>query len=441
MMFIPEKIKLLFIEDGSADANATVSYLNVDKHIDFEIVRRVTLKDGLEYLTNYCPSVDSCNIDVILLDLTLPNSEGVSTYQRVRVACDFVPVVIISRHEDIACQCVKLGAQDFLLKPDLNTNVVTRSLKYAIERKKLEDDRMLLQNQFDEVIASSPLGVHMYELKGGHLIFSGYNPGADAILKVNNIQFLHKPIEEAFPTLDPEISKQYLRVIQTGIPWNADIITYEDDQIKGNFRVHAFKTGPKRMATSFEDITIRAKIENELKLSEKKYRDLVEATNAGIYEIDFVNDKFTYVNDVMCKLTGWSREELLNMGPSSMLTKKSIEDWIIRWEALNNGEYIEKTFEYEAKIKDGSTIWTLVTAEYEENEEGAVVGARVVAIDITEAKTIRKEIKQKEESIFNELENKLHEWRDELKESSTLQQNKIRDVSMNIQSITNTVGV
>ena len=300
---------------------------------------------------------------------------------------------------------------------------------------------MFLQNQFDEVIASSPLGVHMYELKGGHLIFSGYNPGADAILKVNNIQFLHKPIEEAFPTLDPEISKQYLRVIQTGIPWNADIITYEDDQIKGNFRVHAFKTGPKRMATSFEDITIRAKIENELKLSEKKYRDLVEATNAGIYEIDFVNDKFTYVNDVMCKLTGWSREELLNMGPSSMLTKKSIEDWIIRWEALNNGEYIEKTFEYEAKIKDGSTIWTLVTAEYEENEEGAVVGARVVAIDITEAKTIRKEIKQKEESIFNELENKLHEWRDELKESSTLQQNKIRDVSMNIQSITNTVGV
>ena len=64
-----------------------------------------------------------------------------------------------------------------------------------------------------------------------------------------------------------------------------------------------------------------------------------------------------------------------------------------------------------------------------------------MAIDITEAKTIRKEIKQKEESIFNELENKLHEWRDELKESSTLQQNKIRDVSMNIQSITNTVGV
>ena len=89
-----------------------------------------------------------------------------------------------------------------------------------------------------------------------------------------------------------------------------------------------------------------------------------------------------------------------------------------------------------------------MTAEYKENKEELVVGAKVVAIDITEAKLARQEVKKvkkeakhKEETIFNELENRLHQWKEELAETSVLQQNKIRDVSMNIQSITNNVEV
>jgi PAS domain S-box-containing protein len=196
-----------------------------------------------------------------------------------------------------------------------------------------------------------------------------------------------------------------------------------------------------KILSSGEDITERMKAQNALKESEKRYREIVEATNAGIYEIDFINDKFIYVNDVMCKLTGWTREELLSMGPSNMLTQKSIEDWIIRWDALNKGDYIEKTFEYEAKIKDGSTVWTLVTAEYKENEEGMVVGARVIAIDITEAKRSREEVKKKEEYIFNELENRIHQWKNEITASSMIQENTIKDVNLSIASITNNVEV
>ena len=161
------------------------------------------------------------------------------------------------------------------------------------------------------------------------------------------------------------------------------------------------------MATSFEDVTARMQMEKALKESEKQYREIVEATKAGIYEIDFINDRFTYVNDVMCELTGWSREELLNMGPSTILTEKSLEDWAKRWDALNKGQHIPETFEYEARIKDGSIICTLVTAQYKTNEDDMVIGARVIAIDITEAKRIKMEARQKEEVIFNELENRI----------------------------------
>lgn len=441
MKFIPEKIQLLFIEDNEESASITINLLQQDKYTDFNITHKSDLKSGLKFLEKECKTFESCSVDIVLLDLVLPNSEGVDTYIKVREACPFLPIVIVSRHEDIACECVKMGAQDFLVKSDLNTGVITRSIKYAIARKRLEDERVMLENEFRNVITSTPLGVHMYKLEGDDLIFIGYNPAADKILKVDNSQYIGKSINEAFPGLDPYIEENYRGVIKTGKAWNEDVVEYKGEYIKGSYRVHAFRTGSNTIATSFEDVTVRAQMENDLKNSEKKYRDLVEATNAGIYEIDFVNDRFTYVNDVMCELTGWSREELLGMGPSSMLTEKSIEEWIKRWDALNKGEYIEKTFEYEAKIKDGSTIWTLVTAEYKENEEGLVVGARVVAIDITEAKTIRKEIKEKEEIIFDALENRIHQWREELTETGLKTENQIRDVSSNIQSITNNSGV
>ena len=312
MLFIPEKIQLLFIEDDEANANATIELLNKDKHTNFDIIHKSNLKSGIEFLQKECTSAESCSTDIVLLDLMLPNSEGVSTYENLKKACDFLPIVIISMYEDIACQCVKKGAQDFLLKSDLNTGVLTRSLKYAIQRKK---------------------------------------------------------------------------------------------------------------------------VENKLKHSEQKYRELIEATNAGIYEIDFVNDRFTYVNDVMCELTGWTREELMSMGPSSMLTENSMKDWVDRWEALNSGEYIDKTFEYEARMKDGSILWTLVTADFRENKEGLVVGARVVAINITETKMAKEEAERKEEVIFNQLEERIKTWREEISLKTVAHENTLKAISLDINSM------
>jgi glutamate synthase domain-containing protein 1 len=86
-------------------------------------------------------------------------------------------------------------------------------------------------------------------------------------------------------------------------------------------------------------------------------------------------------------------------------------------------------------------MWTLVTAEYREDEKGKVIGARVIAIDITEAKRSREEAKKKEEYIFNELENRIHQWKDEITASSMIQENKIKDVNLNIASISNNIEV
>lgn len=312
MAFTPEKIRLLFIEDERSAGDA-INVLKLDKRVEFDVVHQPNLQAGLKFLRKECSLAESCSVDVILLDLMLPNSQGVETYKKIKSICNFLPIVIISDYEDIACECVKSGAQDFLLKNEITTRVLARSLKYAIERDKN-----------------------------------------------------HKALRK----------------------------------------------------------------------SEQKYREIAEITKAGIYEIDFFNNKFTYVNDVMCNLTGWTKEELLNeIKPTDILTEKSLQKFLDRLKALDEGDFIEDNIEYEVKIKDGSTRWALVTATYKENSDGRIVGARVIGIDITSEKLAKEEAKRKEDIIFNELEARIQQWRKELNENILIQQSQIKDVSAEVQSL------
>lgn len=429
MGLIAGEINLLYVEDDPESADMITQIFKRNKDIKFKIDHKSTLKCSIEILEK-----KDCEYDVILLDLMLPNSEGVDTYETIRKLCDDIPIVIISEFSDIACECVKLGAQDYILKRDISPGLIVRSLRYAIERKKLEHEKLLAENQFKDIVKNTPLGVHIYELLEDELYFCGYNPAADKILNMDHSDLLGMKIADAFPNIG-EIREMYIQIIKTGEPWNAKRVDYKDENIIGSFNIYAFKTSRNRMATTFEDITVKAKMEDELKRSEEKYRQLVEVTGVSVYQIDFITRKFTYVNDVMCKLTGWNREELLEMGPEDFLTEKGLIEFARRIESLRKGEYISDTHEYEIKVKNGSTRWTLITATFEEDKKGNVIGARVVAIDITDKRVAEEKAQRQEKIIFTELENRLHQWRDEMTLKSVATKVKLNQISLNISSM------
>jgi DNA-binding NtrC family response regulator len=78
---------------------------------------------------------------IILLDLSLPDSSGIPTVERMRVAAPHVPIVVLSGlgNEEIASRALHQGAQDYLVKGQINGNLLIRAMRYAIERKKVED--------------------------------------------------------------------------------------------------------------------------------------------------------------------------------------------------------------------------------------------------------------------------------------------------------------
>jgi len=136
------------------------------------------------------------------------------------------------------------------------------------ERKQAELAVIESEERYRNIVESSPLGMHLYELQNSdRLVFVGANPAADKILKVDNSIFVGKTIEEAFPPLiGTEVPERYKAAAKKGAPWKTEQIDYDADGIKGAFEVVAFQTSPNKMVAMFQDITVRKQAEDALRM-------------------------------------------------------------------------------------------------------------------------------------------------------------------------------
>jgi PAS domain S-box-containing protein len=133
------------------------------------------------------------------------------------------------------------------------------------------------------------------------------------------------------------------------------------------------------------DIIKRLRAEKEKVLSEIKYKQLVEVTPTGIYEIDFRSMRITYANESLVEYTGYKKEEILSMSPMQLLGPNSQLKFKERLQKISQGEIVSPLAEFRIVRKDGSRFWVKTTATYKFDASG-LVGATVIATDITKEK-------------------------------------------------------
>jgi len=138
---------ILFIEDNPGDARLVREMLVEAEGARFELECVDRLSAGLGRLAEG-------GIDCVLLDLTLPDSTELDTFERVQAQAPEIPIVIISGLDDeaLAIEAVQKGAQDYLVKSYLGSYVLARTIRYAIERKRMEEELERYRGHLEELV-------------------------------------------------------------------------------------------------------------------------------------------------------------------------------------------------------------------------------------------------------------------------------------------------
>lgn len=129
-------IRILLIEDKPSDAQLIQEMLANVEGFSFSLELAGQLSTGLEQLAKG-------SIDVVLLDLMLPDSHGLDTFTTAHSQASHVPIIVLSSLNDemLAAQAVRKGAQDYLVKGQVDGNLLARAIRYAVERARIEASR------------------------------------------------------------------------------------------------------------------------------------------------------------------------------------------------------------------------------------------------------------------------------------------------------------
>jgi len=127
-------IKILLFEDNPGDARLFTETLKDISSQHYEITHVESLAEGLAILADKA-------MDIILLDLGLPDSQRLDTLIKLKSQVLGIPIVVLTGidDEETALNAVQQGAQDYLVKQKINAEVISRVIRFAIERQKLQD--------------------------------------------------------------------------------------------------------------------------------------------------------------------------------------------------------------------------------------------------------------------------------------------------------------
>ena len=352
------ELKVLLVEDNPADARLVREMLK-DAHRPVELTHAARLRDALEFLR-------TTGFNAILLDLNLPDSEGMNTFLRARAEAAHAPIVVLTglADEEVAARAVREGAQDYLVKAEVDGPLLYRSIRYAVERNASDETIRRSGALYRNLIEGSIQGV-LIHVDG---IIKLANPALAAMLGFERgDELVGQPVWQYIAPQDREMAQAYQRARREGRP------------APSNFELHlqrrdgsvialdtmassiAWEGGQATLATVV-DMTERKRAEQGLRTSEERFRQLAENIKEAFIVVELDGFRPLYLSRMWEEIWGRPLEEAYR-DPAAWVRAIHPDDAGVVHEArqaIEKGEAISRNFR--VVRPDGTIRWVRARA-------------------------------------------------------------------------------
>ncbi len=406
---------VLLIEDDPADARLIQEALSEEIDSPFRVEWVTLLSAGLERLTKE-------GVDVVMLDLSLPDVQGIEAVEKICLAAPDLLVLVLSglTDEEVARQAVQRGAYDYFSKGRVDAHWLPRALRYVIARKAALDALAVSEARFRAISDASPLGILVTDKQGSCLYTNA------AYHRISGLSFeaaLGMNWKVAIHSDDRErVFSEWQDAAQNQKPFQTEFRFLREDQSVVWTRVNAaaMRHGTKLYGyvQTVEDVTER-KSEDALlqdaqeSLFEEKERAQVTLNSIGdgVLTTDPLGN-ITYLNRVAEEMTGWPWQDAAGRPlaevfavidgatrqPVRNLAKLAVQqDAIV---SLDIHSVLVRRDGYEAGIED--------SAAPIHDRHGRVIGAVLVFHDVSDSRaTALKMSHQAQHDFLTSLPNRL----------------------------------
>ncbi|WP_414513328.1 response regulator [Nostoc sp. PCC 9305] len=379
-------IKVLLVEDNPGDVLLLQELFKEVSTVVVELMPVERLYEAVNHLTNE-------TFDVILLDLSLPDSQGLQTFVIAHNQAKATPIIVLTgiNDETLATSAMQQGAQDYLVKGQVTGDLLVRSMRYAIERQRADNALRQSEERFRVALKNSPIFVYNQDKDLRYTWV--YNPPSgltvEKILGKQDLDII--PVEDA----------QHLIAIKRGV-LTTGIGTREEVSItlKDTTRYYDLTVEPLRNETqeivgvtcASIDISERQAALRERKLAEEKIREqaaLLDVTTDAICVRD-LNNQIIFWNKGAETLYGWQATEAWGKNASELLyDEPSPEIEAALLQAISKGKWqgeLTKLTKMNKEVLVASR-WTLVC-----DEQGKPKSILTVDTDITEKKHLEAQL-------------------------------------------------
>ncbi|MCE5267104.1 MAG: PAS domain S-box protein [Planctomycetaceae bacterium] len=380
-------IQLLLIEDDPSDAWFLRRMLESQYAGQYAITTATTLREALA-------AIGQRPFDAAVVDLSLPDSQGLETIERLVETTPGLPIVVLSglADEKIAMEAMRLGAEDYLLKGRIDAQTVGRAIRYAMNRKLAAEALRESEERLRLAIDAIGGGNYTFDFASKEAHFS---PELKVLFGLRPDEALLWDADKLPVAIHPEDRQNFVAVreagnnpLGTGL-FRLEFRIFHTDggirwlQVNGRteFTGESGERRPRRTAGVVIDITDKKRAESALLKSEARYRAVVETAREGIAIVD-PQENIVFVNQAFADMLGCEREEMAGLNLQSFAAKNEFA----RYEDDTAVRRQRRPSQYKTTLrhKSGEPRRLSVSSNPLTDEHGSFIGSIGLVTDITD---------------------------------------------------------